>query len=361
MITCNNKNQKKKFFLALCVTVLAVAWPSLLYAQNVTFPEAVNIYLSTQDLTYKLGAGTFSSLTVNGNSFTVTTGSTDSVYVSSAGGKSLENDRSLSTTCQGAESSALVSANTTVTFTPIGTTVCPVTVMEGGNNGGGGGGGGSGTGGPSPSPAPSSSPTSSSGPSPGVSPSSSPAINAIKVARQKIAFKDLSGTLNITQIKIVYEVAQKMVDQHTFVTSPTQEFKPYYKTTRFFALQTALAVAGDTCGEVVNFTTCENAALKAGLVDPNNLPDRFITRAQFYDMLIRAVKIPLLKSPALIEKNLCNDVEVDNEFAAVVATARYNAIAPLYAGRVCNADLAFPRYSAAVFASRTLAAKRKLL
>lgn len=353
----------------LCAVLLLAAWPSLLYAQNVTFPEAVNIYLSTQDLTYKLGAGTFSSLTVNGNSFTVTTGSTDSVYVSSAGGKSLENDRALSTTCQGAESSALVSANTTVTFTPIGTTVCPVT--EGGNNGGGGGsgGGGSGTGGPSPSPAPSSSSTTtpSSGPSPAPSPSptttpsSSPTINAIKVARQKIAFKDLSGTLNITQIKIVYEVAQKMVDQHTFVTSPTQEFKPYYKTTRYFALQTALAVAGDTCGEVVNFTTCENAALKAGLIDPNNLPDRFITRAQFYEMLIRAVKIPLLKSPALIEKNLCNDVEVDNEFAAVVATARYNAIAPLYTGRVCNADLAFPRYSAAVFASRTLAAKQKLL
>lgn len=150
-----------------------------------------------------------------------------------------------------------------------------------------------------------------------------------------------------------------MEKNNTFNLPENKEFNPLFKTTRFFAMQVALGIAGKECGTTINFETCLDAATNAKIVDPNNLPDRFITRSQFYEMLLKAVEIRSLRTSSLIKAYLCTDVLPEDPSAAVVATARYHRIAPLYKGNRCNAALAFPRYAAMSFAADAVAAKAK--
>lgn len=162
-----------------------------------------------------------------------------------------------------------------------------------------------------------------------------------------------SSRLSAANARIVLDMAKAMIDNRAF--TQVSKFKPFTYISRHFAIQTALgAVARRSCGSRINTSTCLAAASQNNIVDEDDLPSNRLTRAEFYKMLLAAAGLPLI-SESQVAANLCSDVRANNEFARVIASAKFYGIASTSGSR-CLANKRFKRYEAMLYASRTLQA-----
>ncbi|MBI4994698.1 hypothetical protein HZC21_03575 [Candidatus Peregrinibacteria bacterium] len=181
----------------------------------------------------------------------------------------------------------------------------------------------------------------------------------------EVKFNDVPGKgkkkLNKQTAGFIKEIIEKMILAKIYELPADKLFKPNNITSDGFAARIALAVQGTKfCGKQITDKTCKLAAAKAGILDLEKLPSKKITRAEFYEMLIKAGNIPLADAAEIKPANLCKDVKVSDKYASVIATAKTYNIADIYKGGKCNAGKPFPRYQAASFAMRTLKAMELL-
>lgn len=242
------------------------------------------------------------------------------------------------------------SAATEVATTTLPTSQTPAPETPAPPSGGGGGGGGGGGSGGSPAPSTPQQPSVLQPVTDGQAGTKGPI---------KISFSDLIVSAKLTKknIEAINKIAQLMANNYNIAQS--SKFSPFSVTKRQFAIQTALTIAEKTCGDQVNFSSCSEAAIKAGLLEANKMPKLKITRAEYYKILLKAAGIPLIKKSAIEKDDLCGDVKITDTYAQVVATAKARGIASVYKGNKCNINQPFPRYAAAVFAERALKAMEK--
>lgn len=177
----------------------------------------------------------------------------------------------------------------------------------------------------------------------------------------KLKITDISGLASKTQERI-FRVFQSMLANGTLLATDDSEYalKPKGGTKRLFALQVALgAIAGRNCGEALSFEHCKTAAFENNLIDVDRIPSFQISRAQFYEMLLRAANIPLKPESEIKQAYLCKDVRVRSPYARVIATAREYRITTLFSGGKCRPDDPFARSMALVYAARLLEALDK--
>lgn len=319
------------------ITLLAIPIVSL--AQNVSITGVIDIYLSGPGLTYKLRGGTFASITVTSNSFTIATGSGDTVTVSSFEGKSLENNGNLTVECFGTESRIVIGASTSVTFTPTGSIVCTGSSSGGGGSSGGassasGGGGSSGGG-----------------------------VVSLPVVNQRINFKDVYGKLKKTDVENISKIVQLMLDQKTYRNPSTSIYGTKTITTYGFALKTALALKGISCGsstEYPSIAACKKAAVDAGLISEDLDTRARIPRKAYYELLLKSVDQKLINASVSNLKEICSDASSASlKDAKIFFTARSLGITSIYVGNKCQLNLFLSRAEVAKFATRALDVKTK--
>ena len=381
MVRMNMKKHKQILTLGLALLICTFSLSSFLniaHAATVNISEQIDVYLSTPNLTYKLNPGGVATLSVTLSSFTVTTGTGNSVVIQQYQGKDIVNDANLHATCSGSVSILSVGSDATVTITGSDTVLC--------SNNTSGGTGSSGSSGSSssassssvetvtPAPEPTTAPDT---PEPKTTPPLVPTPTAEpKVDKMGLAFDDVPGTdgkeVGEANSNIIYKIAKVMDGNGTFAFKGVKNYYPYNMTLRNFALQMALAAANGNCGVSTTYSDCKDAARKLGLFatqpDLSYEPSLKITRIQFYEILINALKLPpaikesssanFVKS--ILNKYGCSDVAQDSNTAKIMATARKYRIASVYAGNSCWPDKVFNRTSAAVFESRALDARAKL-
>lgn len=254
------------------------------------------------------------------------------------------------------KSKIIVPASTTMTITPLrpATTDAEYKNTCDGRTGGGGGGGGGGSGGGVGG--------SVSSPPTKPSQSSKPDASSSGSGKSKIKFLDVPGTgkkkLSAASARAILNVAEVMVDQSVYV--PPSKFLPLNKITAEFAIRIALAIYGKSCGTTATAESCRAQAEDAGLVKEKEFKKKYVTRAEYYTLLLRAGKVPLLAAKDITSSRLCKDVAKSSEFAPVVATARYYKIAKLYTGRKCLATLNLQRFEAMRFAEKAMKVRDKL-
>lgn len=181
----------------------------------------------------------------------------------------------------------------------------------------------------------------------------------------EVKFNDVPGKgqkkLNKQTSGYIKEMAEKMIAAKTYEMPANKLFKPNNITSDAFAAQIALAVSGaNFCGKKISDKTCKSAAAKAGFLDLKALPSKKITRAQFYEMLLKAGNIPLVDAATIKSADLCKDVKVSDKIAQIIATAKVYNIADVYKGGKCNAGKPFQRYQAMSFGMRTVKAMELL-
>lgn len=183
-------------------------------------------------------------------------------------------------------------------------------------------------------------------------------VSSVGGGNQQLKFNDVPGKgkkkLNKQTSGYIQEMTKKMIVAKTYEMPANKLFKPKNITSDGFAAQIALAVSGNGCGKKISDKTCKSAAAKVGILNLKALPSKKITRAQFYEMLIKAGNIPLVDSNSIKSFDLCKDVKVADKFAQVIATAKTYNIADVYKGGKCNAGKPFQRYQAVSFGMRTV-------
>lgn len=182
---------------------------------------------------------------------------------------------------------------------------------------------------------------------------------------QQIKFNDVPGKgktkLNKQTAGYIEEMVEKMIAAEMYEMPANKLFKPNNITSDALAVRIALVVSGaNSCGNKISNKTCESSAVKAGILDLKKMPSKKITRAQFYEMLLKAGNIPLVDSASIKKADLCKDVKVTDKIAQVIATARAYNIADVYKSGKCSALKPFQRYRAMLFGMRTAEAMELL-
>lgn len=353
-------NTKKLLAFMASGLVLTMLAPMTVIASpaNVTVSQDVQIYLSgiNKYFTLQSTSNALNQIQIDstGSSFTVTThASTGTVNILSPDkldmGGQYNNGNIPITLCDSNSSVLEIHANgvqaIAITVTPSATAVCAA---------GGGGGGGSSSSGGGGSLGVAVSQTGAQAPAGGPQQAST-TVELPPVAEVDVDFSDVNreGTrrLNQTKAEKLLQVVQLMVDNNTYRAG--QRFKPFAATTRDFAIRIALgAVAGQSCGARTTVRTCVDAADAAGILDKDNLPRR-VTRAWFYEMLLKTADIDLVPDSE-ITANLCSDVRATASYARVMATAKKHGIAKIFAGGKCKPTKTFTRQEATEAAANAI-------
>lgn len=340
--------------LLITLSALLLTIP-LASAQSYTVDGTVEIYLATPALTFQLRGGSGSNLVVRDNSFTVTTTGSDTVTVSSFTGLALENDGDLEVGCYLTETRVIVPKSRSVTFTPTGAVLC--TGSAGSSPGGSSGASSGGSSGAS-------APSSIQNATPvQPAPADTPAVEEKQPEEDenKLAgFVDIDDLLLRDQSRILSLIAI-MERKNTYAQPSHGRFGPRTITTAGFTAQIMNALRPDGCGDGTRYRgvlNCFREARAEGYVQEDALIRSRVTRADYYEVLIKAVGLQLEKGTVEDLRTACADVSnPTEELAQIYFTARKYEIASDY-GDNCRLDLFFPRYEAVRFTMRALGARQ---
>ncbi|MBI2639254.1 hypothetical protein HYW83_06755 [Candidatus Peregrinibacteria bacterium] len=175
-------------------------------------------------------------------------------------------------------------------------------------------------------------------------------------------FKDVSeSSASYQAIKNIVELMDKYGN---YALPESKKFRPRNKVQLGFASQIAVSLAGESCGTSKGINkqkACLLKAMKLGFVENGAAGNKPITRGDFYDLVLHALKIPA-KEPA--DGLFCTDVDASNTYANIIATAKHYGIARRYTkkgeGGYCLPNVPLTKADAAVIASKALEAKNNL-
>lgn len=342
---------QKALVVASFVVIFAFTIFSIGNAADVTLTTPIDIVLTvgTQQVTFQLQSGSMSSFSVDSSRVSFSTGSGQTAvllgpeYISFGNTTGCDNSTGKSKIEIPENTSVIVTPSIPATTDGDYSNTCKSQKASGGTGSGGSSGSGSGT----------------SNTSNATNNNVNPSAPAIENDSADV-FIDLPGTgakkLNNTTVSAIYIVVKRMIDSGAYRFPLTKKFNAFQKTTRYFAIQNALAVAGAGCGRAVTYTSCRNQASELGIVDQEFVSNGYINRAEYFGMLIKAANITLVASKEDIAANLYSDVTPNSPIAPVVATAKISGIAP--GKSALNAKKQFPRYASAIFAANAIKVKK---
>ncbi|GEM_PF-3777371 len=153
-----------------------------------------------------------------------------------------------------------------------------------------------------------------------------------------------------------------MIKQGNYASPKSKKFRPKNKTRWPFAAQLALSLSGDACGIGKGGTrqaACLAKAIEIGFIDRGTNTSKPLTKGEFYELMLRALKLPSVAPAADI---ICMDVDMTHEFSSIIATAKYYGITKRYKfkgeGGYCLPDAPLTKAEAAIIAAKALEAKK---
>ena len=329
------------------VTVLGIIVPvSLVFAQNITVSQDVTIsltgigrYLQLLSTSSALNqftindAGTTLTVVLVAGSGSVTIASTEGLDM---GGSNNDANIALSQ-CNSSGSKLIITADSATTKTVVITpnnTICSSSSAVSASGGPGG--------------------DTSSSQQAGVSTSS----QTPDAGDTEVQFVDI-GKLKDNVQQAILQLATLMIEKDTFEMPKNKKFQPNASARGEFILRTALAVSGIGCGESGNgypgASQCKKQAVSKKLVTDKFKLNAKMSRAQYYDVLLKAMGVKLVSASTKDLKAVCKDTKkMTKKMAQVFMTARDAGIASVYKGKKCGLESAFPRWQAAQFAARSL-------
>lgn len=177
---------------------------------------------------------------------------------------------------------------------------------------------------------------------------------------ERIEFADI-GKLKAAVQQNILQLAALMIEKNAYGMPKNKKFLPRASTNGGFALQTALTVSGDGCGGTGGYagaSKCKKQAVGEKMVNSKFKLNAKVSRVRYYEILLKALGVKLASASIKELKAVCKDAKgASKKMAKVFMTARSAGIASVYKGKKCGLKSAFPRWQAAQFAMRALAAK----
>lgn len=341
-------SRKIKIFLSAAIIIFV--WGGLVYAADVTIGSTVNVPLTigSETITFEILAGSLNAFTVDTDKVTFSVPQGEKFYIQGPSSISF----GAATVCDTAGKSKFeVEGTVTVTPTKPATTAAEYkNTCDSRIGGGGSGGGGSSAGG---------------GGGATVTPSTTQTTQIVQktteAEEEKIEFVDI-GKLKADVQQNILQLAALMVAKNTYDMPANKKFQPNSASKGEFVLQAALAVSGDGCGESGNgypgASKCKKQATTKGVVTNKFKLNVKTSRAQYYEILLKAIGVKLASASVKDLKAVCKDAKsATSQAAKVFMTAKNAGIASVYKGSKCGLVSAFPRWQAAQFAVRALNAK----
>lgn len=343
-------------FLSLLVLTVASA------SSNVSVPETINVMITVGGSSVTLnivGGSLLDELIVNASSLEITKGASGGVTVVSNDKIELLNDQNLVTKCESGISKLEITTNTKVIITPTSMAVYCSNQMSIGLSGG--------SAGPSPSTAPTTTTTTTPPASnTGTTPAGSPGTTTVTTPPKRFAavdFKDL-GKLKASARTPIEQMVDYMLAQKTYAFPPNQMFKYRNVTDATFGLRIAAALSDKCCSaetEYPGFSKLRTAAQAAGIIDKSFKSKAKLTRIEFYEYLLKALGVPMVKAEVKDLEKVCDDLKAPtDETASIFLTAKKYNIASRYSGRKCMLHMQFSKTEAAKWGSRALTTKKVL-
>lgn len=339
-------------FLFLLILTVASA------SSNVSVPETINVTITVggSSVTLNLvGGSLLDELIVNASSLEITKGASGGVTVVSNDKIQLLNDQGLETKCESGLSKLEITTNTKVIITPTSTAVyCsnPTTGLSGGSTGSS----------PSTPTTTTTSPTSNAG----TTPPQGTGTTTMTTPPKRFAavdFKDL-GKLKSSARTPIEQMVDYMLNQKTYAFPPNQLFKYRNVTDATFGLRIAAALSEKCCSaekEYPGFSKLRASAEAAGIIDKSFKSKAKLTRIEFYEYLLKALGVPMVKATVKDLEKVCDDLKAPtDETASIFLTAKKYNIASRYSGKKCMLHMQFSKTEAAKWGSRALTTKKVL-